>query len=127
MRAEIERWVLQGKEEFDTAKISFDAKKWFAAAFWCHQAAEKILKALYIYKKKDSPGKTHSLIHLGRELNVPNEYWILLRDLTKEYYMSRYPDASEDVPYMAYTEEDAKNYIKICERLIKWAELQLKK
>jgi len=73
--------------------------KWFAAAFWSQQAAEKMLKALYLSEKKTSPGPTHSLTMLGRELHIPNDYYGLLRELTKEYYLSRYPDASEDVPY----------------------------
>lgn len=125
MRPEIERWILQGKEELDTAKASMNAGKWFAAAFWSQQAAEKVLKALFIFEKKESPGPTHSLTFLGRELNVPKEYYGLLRELTKEYYMSRYPDASEDVPYKMYTGEDAKSYIENCERLIKWVESRI--
>src|SRR3989344_3411614 len=60
-------------------------KKWFAVAFWCQQAAEKALKAAFIEKKKESPGTTHSLTFLGRELNIPTELWNSLRDLTKEY------------------------------------------
>lgn len=127
MRPEIERWFLQAVEELDTAKVCFNGRKWFAAAFWCQQAAEKALKALYLFKKKESPGTTHSLTFLGRELGVPTEFWNLLRELTKEYYISRYPDATEDVPYKIYTENDAKQYLTLSERLIKWVEQQLKK
>jgi len=126
MRPEVERWFLQSKEELSAAKISFNAGKWFAVAFWCQQAAEKALKALFILKKKESPGTTHSLTYLGRELKIPKDYWGLLRELTKEYYLSRYPDASEDVPYKIYIKEDAENYLKICEKLIKWVESKLK-
>src|SRR3989338_3573494 len=126
MRPEIERWLLQGKEEADTAKVCIEGKKWFAAAFWSQQAVEKVLKALYIFKKKEASGTTHSLTYLGRELDVPKEYSSLLRDLTKEYYMSRYPDASEDVPYKIYNKEDAEHYFSICMKLIKWVESQLK-
>lgn len=127
MRPEIERWFLQAVEELDTAKVCFNGRKWFASAFWCQQAAEKALKALYLFKKKESPGTTHSLTFLGRELGVPTEFWNLLRELTKEYYISRYPDATEDVPYKIYTENDAKQYLTLSERLIKWVEQQLKK
>lgn len=127
MRPEIERWFLQAKEELDTAKAAFSAGKWFAAAFWCQQALEKVLKALYLYEKKDSPGPTHSLTYLGRELHVPIGYYNFLRDLTKEYYLSRYPDASEDVPYRTYHKEEVEAYIQKSEEFFKWAELKLKK
>ena len=127
MRPEAERWFLQSEEELETAKVSFKGGKWFAVSFWCQQAAEKSLKALFIVKKKESPGTTHSLTFLGRELNVPREYSNLLRDLTKEYYLSRYPDASEDVPFKAYVKEDAENYLRQCEKLLQWVKSQLKK
>ena len=127
MRKESQHWLLQGKEEFDTARISFEMKKWFAVAFWCQQAAEKVLKATFIERKKESPGTTHSLTYLGRETNIPHELWSSLRDLTKEYYLSRYPDASEDLPYKMYTKEDAKKYLEECEKIITWAEAQIKK
>ena len=127
MRKEIENWLLQGKEEFDTAKISFDNKKYFASAFWCQQSLEKIFKAIYIHKKKEPTGTTHSLTFLGREINIPKEYLSFLRDLTKEYYLSRYPDVIEDVPYITYTKEEIQNYLKKTEEVIKWAESQLKK
>lgn len=127
MRTEIERWFLQAKEEFSAAEAAFDCEKWFAVAFWCQQSAEKALKALFILKKKESPGKTHSLTFLGRELDIPKMYWNLLRDLTKEYYLSRYPDASEDVPFKIYSKIDADNYIKGCRKLLIWVESQLRK
>ena len=58
---------------------------------------------------------------------MPREYYNLLRDLTKEYYLSRYPDASEDVPFKAYVKEDAENYLDQCEKLLQWVKSQLKK
>jgi HEPN domain-containing protein len=127
MRPEIERWLLQSKEELDTAQVCLNGGKYFAAAFWSQQAVEKALKAAFIHKKKQSPGTTHSLTFLGRELSIPKEYWTPLRDLTKEYYMSRYPDASEDVPFKTYTKEDAERYVEICRRLLQWVESALKK
>jgi len=127
MRPEIERWFIQSKEELDVAKISFDAKKWFAVAFWCQQSVEKSLKAFYMFKKRESAGTTHSLTFLGRELNLPKVYLPFLRELTKEYYLSRYPDASEDIPSDLYNREDAEDYLKKSKKLIKWVESQLKK
>ncbi len=127
MRDEIERWLLQSEEELSTAEASLNSGKWFAVAFWCQQAVEKALKALFLFKKKESSGTTHSLTYLGRELGIPTEFWDGLRDLTKEYYLSRYPDASEDVPFKMYNSEDASRYLKFSRLLIKWVKLQLKK
>ncbi len=126
MREEITNWIKQAKEEYDTAIISYKAKKWFATAFWCQQSVEKMLKALFLLKIKKPTGPTHSLTYLGRELKIPNKFWDILRNLTKEYYMSRYPDATGDVPFMAYNEEDAKYFLNKSKELIKWVESQIK-
>jgi HEPN domain-containing protein len=126
MRPEITRWLEQSEEEFDTAKISAKAKKWFAVAFWCQQSVEKSLKAFYIYKKKEATGTTHSLTYLARESKIPIRFNTFLRDLTKEYYMSRYPDASEDTPYKIYTKEDATYYITKAEEILTWIQSQIK-
>ena len=48
MRPEAQRWLEQSEEEFSTAKVCFSGKKWFAAASWCQQSVEKVLKAYYI-------------------------------------------------------------------------------
>ena len=49
----------------------------------------------------------------------------VIRPLTPEYYITRYPDATEDLPSKLYTEEDARRYIKNCEELLKWAKSKL--
>ena len=127
MRQEIINWIEQAEEEFETAKASFKSKKWFAVAFWCQQSSENMLKALYLIKKKKPTRPTHSLTYLGRELKIPNKFWTMLRELTKEYYMSRYPDAMNDIPYKTYNKDDAKNYLNISEKIIKWTKSQIKK
>ena len=127
MRKEIENWIKQGKEEFDTAEVNFKNHKYFSAAFWCQQSIEKLLKALYILKKRSSPESTHSLSYLGREINAPKEFWKFLKDLSAQYYVSRYPDATEDVPYLTYTKEEVQDYLNKAKEFIKWLDLQIKK
>jgi len=75
MRKEIENWIKQGKEEFDTAEINFKNSKYFSA----------------------------------------------------QYYVSRYPDATEDVPYLTYTKEEVQDYLNKAKEFIKWLDLQIKK
>ena len=127
MRQDIERWYLQSKEEYETAKISLNAKKYFAAAFWAQQSVEKALKALFMHQKKESAGVTHSLTFLARQTGLSKEFYEICRDLTKEYYMSRYPDATEDVPYRTYTKETVEKQVADIEKILKWVEQQLHK
>ena len=125
MRDEILRWIDQADEELSVAKISFDNKKYFAAAFWCQQSLEKFLKALYMFKNKKSPGTTHSLTYLGRETGVSAKYNVFLRNLSSEYFFSRYPDAIEDVPYKTYSEDEINDYLKNTKEIIKWIKSEM--
>lgn len=125
MRSEIKRWFEQGVEDLKTAEVNLQGKRYYAAVFFCQQSAEKMLKGVYIKIKGKSPGPTHSLTYLGRELNLSKDLMEFLRSLTVEYYISRYPDATEDLPSKIYTENDAKKYIKVCEDILSWAKLKL--
>ena len=127
MRKEIENRIKQGKEEFSTAEVNFKSSKYFSAAFWCQQSIEKLLKALYILKKRKSPESTHSLSYLGREVGAPKEFWKFLKDLSAQYYISRYPDATEDVPYLTYTKEEVQNYLSKTKEFMTWLDSQIKK
>jgi len=126
MRKEITLWVEQAAEEFDTAELNYKHKKYFASAFFLQQSTEKYLKALFMYEKKKSPGTTHSLSFLGRELKVPQKYFKFLRDLSAEYFFSRYPDAIDDVPYKTYSKEIITDYIKVAKEVIAWVKAKLK-
>lgn len=125
MRIEIKRWFDQGVEDLETARVNLNGKRYYASIFFCQQSAEKLLKAAYINVKKKSPGPTHSLTFLGRELKVPQDIMNFLRPLTPEYYITRHPDATEDAPSKLYNEGDAKGYIKNCEELLKWVKSKL--
>ena len=124
MLSEIKRWLDQSKEELDTAGISFSAEKWFAAAFWSQQAAEKALKALYLKEYKELM-KVHDLVYLARKLNLPEEIINYCINLSRIYIETRYPDAGGKIPAKKFSKADARNIIKIASEIIKWVEKKL--
>ncbi len=89
---------------------------------------EKALKAYIMFSKRISkdPLNFHSLIKLAIYANIPKNFYKFLRMMSPEYYMTRYPDASEMVPYNLYDEEDNKLILKETGELIEWVELQMK-
>ncbi|MDD1764262.1 MAG: HEPN domain-containing protein, partial [Methanobacteriaceae archaeon] len=95
--------------------------------FMSQQAAEKALKALYIYKIRDSPGKTHSLLRLGKDVGIPSYSYHGLRKLNPDFILTRYPDVADGVPYELYDYEIAQDKLQIAEEVIKWVEKELKK
>lgn len=125
MREEIRNWWEQAKHDLGVAKFNFDGGHFDVAAFYCHQAVEKGLKAFCMLKNKESPGKTHSLIFLGKSCGLPEDYYPFLRRLTPEFVISRYPDVSGELPYLLYDKEWVAEYIKKAEEVLSWIESQM--
>ncbi len=106
MKEEVKRWMNQSEEDYDTAKVSYDAKKYYAASFWCQQAAEKALKAFLIGKTGNFP-KVHDLTKLARLCNAPEEIIQFCAKINPAYVATRYPDVAEK-----YTPNDAELTLK---------------
>ena len=127
MREEVYNWWEQSLKDLESAKKNLSIESYYVTAFLSQQAAEKALKALYIYKLKDSPGKTHSLLRLGREVGIPSEFYHGLRKLNPDFILTRYPDVADGVPYELYDEKIAIDKLKLAEEVLEWVKKELKK
>jgi len=125
MRKEIGNWIVQAEHDLEVAKYNLNGKYFDAVVFYCQQSVEKGLKAVILHKKKEKP-ISHSLIFLGKLAEVPEEFISKLKKLSPQYFLARYPDASEDVPFELYDENIAKDFFKISEEVLKWISGQLK-
>jgi len=129
MRENVELWLKQSLEDLDTAKVLLNNNKYYASAFYSHQAAEKALKALLLYFGKDI--KTHDL---NKMLDIIKEEVNLnVEEIRKEalklnpnYTISRYPDAANSLPYLLYDKKDAEEYLKMAEKIINWVKKFIK-
>ena len=127
MREEARLWWEQAQHDLKTADILLDAKRFDAASFYYEQAVEKALKAAYIVTKRETPGPTHSLTKLGRECGLPTDYGAFLRSLTTDYYVSRYPDASGDIPFDIYEVDDVRETSRLAREIVQWLEQLINK
>ena len=126
MQQEINKWIKQANHDFDMAKAIFDEGGYDTCAFLCQQSAEKHLKALYIHRNMKSPPKIHYLDELGKILKCPKELLDLLKELSADYMITRYPDVTSGAPFEEYSKEDAEKRIKSAETITKWIKGQLK-
>lgn len=126
MRKEIENWWKQGRNDLEKAKNLFKTGNFDGTAFFCQQAAEKSLKALILLKTKEKKIEGHSLVYLGKTAKLPESFFSGLKKLSPQYFIARYPDVTEEVPYELYDEKLAKEFLDIAEKVIKWIEKQLK-
>jgi len=124
MRFEVEAWRAQAEKEFESARKNFDSGDYYLTAFLCQQSLEKALKALYIHKLKKSPGQTHSLYQLGKEVGMPDELLSCARKLMPDFAFTRYPDIAGDIPYLLYTKEIANEKLETAGKVLQWIEKQ---
>lgn len=110
------KWLKQAMHELDMAEKNISLGGYDIAAFLCHQAVEKLLKAIFASKGKKIP-KTHYIDELGRNLNLDERYTEYISDLTIDYTFSRYPDVAEHVPFEAYNEEIAREKVKTAKKV----------
>ncbi len=127
MRKEAELWIKQALKDLEMAEKNFEIGGYYITAFLCHQSVEKGLKALYIVKFKRMPEKMHSLIALGREVEIPEEYFHILREMTPDFIISRYPDVIGEVPYEVYDKETAKERLENAKKVVDWILGEMKK
>ena len=125
MRKEIDNWLKQANKDLEVAEKNFEIKEYYSAVFWCQQSIEKGLKALIINKTKDK-AIGHSLVQLGKEAKVPNDFFSKLKKLSPQYFLARYPDASEDIPFELYDEKITKEFLDISKEVLSWINNQLK-
>ncbi|MEM1632260.1 MAG: HEPN domain-containing protein [Thermofilum sp.] len=70
IREEALDWWGEAKHNLRQARKNFDVEEYSVAAFLCHQAAEKALKALYIVVKSRLPPRGQDLVKLGKALDA---------------------------------------------------------
>lgn len=73
------------------------------------------------------PEKTHDLIKLGKNVEIPEKYYGALYELNPELIQSRYPDATTIAPVKSYDEPSAKLHLKKAREVIRWIKKQMKK
>ena len=124
MREEIIHWWKQAQSDFCKAEVLNEGKQYDGVAFYCQQAVEKALKAVILLKTKKETGG-HSLGYLGQKSGIPERFFSGLKKLSPQYFLSRYPDASEEIPYELYDESSAKEFLSLAREVLGWTMKQL--
>lgn len=126
MRQEVKNWWLQAEEDFDSAKFTFNGKKFYLSAFMCQQSVEKALKALFLHENKGLLPQSHSLIYLASKTSIPKKFFSFLKELTPKFVDTRYPDASVDLPANIYDKENTERLLKKSKEVLLWIKKKLK-
>jgi len=118
-------WLKKAESDFRKAKILFDNGEYDGAAFFSQQCAEKGLKALLIKEKKELI-KTHSVILLGKKLDLPKEFLDKISVFQPIYQATRYPDITIGNSLDEFNQETAQNLLSISEEVLSWIKEKIK-
>ncbi len=114
----IEYWITSSKDDLDTAKKLFEAKKYHHSLFFVHLALEKILKATHVSKQKQAALPVHDLIRLAEKASVEidREVTLQLAEISTFNVAARYDDYKFKF-YKKATHEYAKKWLGIGNKL----------
>ena len=122
MREEVKDWLEQALADFDKANVLFDAHKFDGVVVFAQQAAEKALKALYIFSAGRIPPKIHDLVELCAKVEAPLKIVHGAESLSGTYFFSRYPGAAPLIPVKFYTLDRSKKHLEEAEVILRWVQ-----
>lgn len=121
---EAERWISQGEEDLDAARVLLEGQKFAQACFYAQHSAEKAMKGVAWRNGLDLWG--HSLLKLRdglmrNDVDVEDLASEDLRLLDKFYIPTRYPNGlPEIIPQEGYGRDQAEKGIDAAKRIIDW-------
>lgn len=81
IQKQIDYWRQGSDDDFETAGILIESKKYVHGLFFCHLSIEKIIKALIVKNTLDIPPKPHDIFYLTKiaGIELPLKWDKLLR------------------------------------------------
>ncbi len=122
----IEYWENSSDMDFNTMMNLYKSKDYHWSLFIGHLVLEKLLKALFVRKKKRQPLFTHDLLRLAKKtgINITNEQADMLDTITTFNINARYDDYKQDF-YKLCTKKFTEIWIEKIKELRKWIKEQL--
>ena len=131
MRRECLLWLKAAEEDLADAEDMLSRGRYFRAAFFAHQAVEKVLKALFFIVRREEPPHIHTVTELYMLLKeggfmLPEEAEAEIYILNKYYTVTRYPDAANGLPSESVDKVEAERAVRLARRVVEYVEKYLK-
>ena len=109
----ISYWAKQVEEDFDCAKVLYQANHFAQSLFWAHLALEKLTKALWIKNNEgNTPPLVHNLLRLFTQTKeeFAEEDLMFVSEMNAFQIKGRYPDYA-DCLEQTVTKEICEEYL----------------
>ena len=113
-------WAKQVDEDFDCAKVLYQANHYAQSLFWAHLAMEKLTKALWIKKNEgNTPPLVHNLLRLITQTNeeFTEEELLFVSEMNAFQIKGRYPDYADSLE-QSVTKEICEEYLTKTQQMI---------
>ncbi|TSC96676.1 MAG: HEPN domain-containing protein [Candidatus Berkelbacteria bacterium Licking1014_2] len=113
-------WIVNAREDWSTAELLLQKKKYNYALFFCHLSIEKLFKA-YLINKNIKPPHTHDLerLLLLAKVNGDDIHRQWLSEITTFSIAARYDDYKLQF-YRKATSVYADKWFKRCREIYQW-------
>ena len=120
---EAKRWIEQAKEDLYSAKILFDAQRYYLVCFLAQQIVEKALKSVIYFNKEDFVlgHSVRKLVEWASKFDKRFEELINKISILDSYYIpTRYPNGLPDgIPAEIFNRDAAESAFKLAESTVK--------
>ncbi len=109
----IKYWKDSALDSLDTAKTLFIPGKYHHCLFFLHLAIEKMLKAVFVKLKNETPSATHDLVRLAETAGLPTTETrkLELAEISSFNVSARYDDYKKQF-YAKATKEYAGKWLE---------------
>ena len=124
----MQNWITLAEYDLKTAEAMLQAERFLYVAFTCQQAIEKLLKALYVKEKNQTPTYTHNLLRLADTLSIAaklNESKNRFLETLNSYYIeSRYTEEMTELSALL-NQENAQDIFTTTREIFTWLKNQI--
>jgi len=125
----VDYWVEIAAYDLSIAKELLKINRFLYVGFMCHQAIEKIFKAMFVIKfPAETPPYTHDLLKLAKVTSLyetmSTEQRSIIRTLAPLNIEARYPSMKNDLS-SSLNKERCDSIYKQTEGLFQWIKAQL--
>ena len=121
-------WIEISDYDLDTAEAMLQSKRYLYVGFMCHQAIEKIFKALFTKLKSETAPFSHSLSYLAKKGDFYESFSEDQKDFIDQLeplnIEARYPSHKERL-MKSLTDEKCKEILKNTKELQQWIKVKL--
>jgi HEPN domain-containing protein len=124
----IQYWIDISEYDLQVAKSLLDKGHYLYVGFMCHQAVEKMFKALHVKQTSTMPPYIHKLDRLvdlvGLKMAMSAKHNDFIDELTPLNIQARYP-SYKDAIYSLIDKEKATQIIEKTEELLQWLKAKI--